>query len=230
MSDVQHLDVGDHARFDRLAPLSGTGASTAIAFSPGDILPERTLLVLSGWAGRRRFLTDGRRQILNLVLPGDVCGLFADAGAADPVVALTRLQATLGTFPMELMDSESSRGGGGTDPARRLLAFERWCIFNQLMRLGAMQAKERTAHLLLELYHRLACVKLAEDFVFELPLTQEQLANVLGLSAVHVNRTLQALRHEGLIECRGFRVRISKPDDLAELANFNLPAMLECRV
>jgi len=128
---------------------------------------------------------------------------------------------------MELMDSECSLGGSGTDPARRLLAFERWCVFNQLMRLGAMQAKERTAHLLLELYHRLACVKLAEDFAFEMPLTQEQLADVLGLSAVHVNRTLQALRHERLIECRGFRICISKPDDLAKLANFTLLDILK---
>ena len=219
-------DLQQPARFYGFAALPGASAAAAISFAPGDALPDRTLFIASGWAGCQRYLPDGRRQILYLILPGDICGMFPGMGTADPRVALTLLRATLATFPMKMTASKHD-GDGTADLARRTLAFEQWCVFNQLMRLGAMRAKERVAHLLLELYHRLAAVELAEDFGFELPLTQEQLADVLGLSNVHVNRTLQALRHEGLIECRGSRVRILKADDLAGMANFTLPDILE---
>ena len=109
-----------------------------------------------------------------------------------------------------------------------ILEFEEWCVFNQLLRLGAMRATERMAHLLLEIYHRLASVNLARDYRFDLLLTQEQLSDVLGLSTVHINRTLQSLRREGLIECRGAHVRLLRPDDLAQAAHFVLSDIL-CR-
>jgi DNA-binding transcriptional regulator LsrR (DeoR family) len=86
-----------------------------------------------------------------------------------------------------------------------------------------MRATERMSHLLLEIYHRLASVRLAQDHRFDLLLTQEQLSDVLGLSAVHINRTLQTLRREGLIECHGAHVRLLRPDDLAQAAHFALP-------
>ena len=184
------------------------GGGTELRFEPGTALPDRTLTILSGWAGRQRLLPDGRRQILKLDLAGDICGVFAGSRTADPPVALTHLRAV------------------PTTPAENLgpvLEFEEWCVFNQLLRLGAMRATERMSHLLLEIYHRLALAKLAQDHWFDLHLTQEQLSDVLGLSAVHINRTLQTLRREGLIECRGVRVRLAKPDDLARTAHFVLP-------
>jgi CRP-like cAMP-binding protein len=223
MASLQILGDQNHARFGEFTALFGAGSIAS--FAPGDPLPNRTLIVVSGWAARQRWLPDGRRQILKLNLPGDVCGLFASVQSADPPVALTQTQALLGTFAATAMN-ESLLRDGLAGPMRAILEFEEWCVFNQLLRLGAMTAKERMAHLLLELYHRLASVRLAQDWSFEMPLTQEQLADVLGLSSVHINRTLQALRREGQIEWHGSRVRLTNADALAGIAHFTKPEML----
>lgn len=217
MGNPQILTDRNRARFGDFVPIDGTAAADIASFAPGDALPNRTLVLVSGWVAHQRRLPDGRRQILKLKLPGDVCGLFANAQSADPPVALTQTQALPVSF---------AANAAGEGPVRAVLEFEEWCIFNQLMRLGAMNAKERMAHLLLELYHRLASVKLAQEWSFEMPLTQEQLADVLGLSSVHINRTLQALRREGLIEWHGSHVRLTKPETLAETAHFARPEML----
>jgi CRP-like cAMP-binding protein len=218
MSNLQILADRNHARFGEFPAVNSAGAVDVVSFAPGQALPDRTLVLLSGWAARQRRLPDGRRQILKLHLPGDLCGLFADTRPADPPVALTQTQAVAVAFAA----NAASEG-----PMRAILEFEEWCLFNQLMRLGAMTAKERMAHLLLEVYHRLAAVKLARDWSFEMPLTQEQLADVLGLSGVHINRTLQTLRREALIDGRGVHLRLAKPDALAEIAHFARPEMLK---
>jgi CRP-like cAMP-binding protein len=218
MSNLQILADRNHARFGEFTVVDGAGAADATSFAPGDALPGRTVILVSGWAARQRRLPDGRRQILKLILPGDVCGLFASTQPADPPVALTQTRVAAVAFAA----NAASEG-----PTRAILEFEEWCLFNQLMRLGAMTAKERMAHLLLELYHRLAAVKLARDWSFEMPLTQEQLADVLGLSSVHINRTLQTLRREALIDGHGIRLRLARPDALAEIAHFARPEMLK---
>jgi CRP-like cAMP-binding protein len=217
MHNLQILADRNRARFGEFMAVDGAGAVDVASFAPGDALPNRTLVLLSGWAARQRWLADGRRQILKLNLPGDICGLFASTQLDDPPVALTQTQVAAVAFAA----NAASEG-----PVRAVLEFDEWCVFNQLMRLGAMNAKERMAHLLLELYHRLASVKLAQDWSFEMPLTQEQLADVLGLSSVHINRTLQSLRREALIEAHGVHVRLAKPDTLAEIAHFARPEML----
>ena len=79
---------------------------------------------------------------------------------------------------------------------------------DQITRLGRRTAYERFGNLLLELYHRLHVVGLARDGRFALPLTQEMLADALGLSVVHVNRTVQQMRRDGLLELRAGTVVI----------------------
>jgi CRP-like cAMP-binding protein len=221
MASLQILGDRNHARFGEFTALVGAGG--VASFAPGDALPNRTLIIVSGWVARQRWLSDGRRQILKLNLSGDICGLYENLQSADPPIALTQTQALLGTF---IATGDSVPLDGQARPMRAILEFEEWCVFNQLMRLGAMTARERMAHLLLELYHRLASVGLARDWSFEMPLTQEQLADVLGLSSVHINRTLQALRREGQIEWHGSQVRLTKADTLAEIAHFARPEML----
>ena len=79
-------------------------------------------------------------------------------------------------------------------------------------------------HLLLELHHRLRTVGLAEAGRFEMPLTQEVLADALGLSIVHVNRTLQQIRREGLVEIKGGGVALLEPKLMAAVADWQPPA------
>ena len=86
--------------------------------------------------------------------------------------------------------------------------------------LGRRSAQERMAHLICELAARLSAIGDVRDDSFVLPLTQEELANALGLSVVHVNRILQGLRHDGLVAQRGGRLKILERNALARLCDF----------
>src|SRR5262249_34394101 len=142
--------------------------------------------VLSGWAACQRVLPDGRRQIFRFILPGDVFGLDAGATAAWSVVALTS---------MELVQAEAAgaaaQSGEAPGIARALArarSIDDQMLLDHMVRLGQQTAYERVAHFLLELQRRLRIAGLGDAQRFPLPLTQEVLADALGLSIVHVNR------------------------------------------
>lgn len=168
-----------------------------------------TLLILSGWAARVRTMEDGRRQILNLLLPGDLIG-YCDHErplAVSTVVAATDVDACIAPNP-----SVSPALGRAYALSR---ALEEKYLFAQITRLGRMNAQERMADLLLELLERLALAGLAENGRYLMPLTQEVIADALGLTSVHVNRTLQALRREGALNWKGREVVLPDPEALA---------------
>jgi CRP-like cAMP-binding protein len=93
-------------------------------------------------------------------------------------------------------------------------------LLDHAVRLGRLTAFERVAHFLLELQQRLEIAGLGDRQRFPLPLTQEILADALGLSIVHVNRTLQQLRRTGLIELRSGVAILVQPDALAKLCDY----------
>lgn len=90
-----------------------------------------------------------------------------------------------------------------------------------LVNVGQRSAYERMAHLFIELFYRLEVVGLAVGMAFTLPVTQEQLADTLGLTPVHINRTLQRMREEGLIELENRRLRILDMGRLCNIAAFD---------
>jgi len=167
-----------------------------------------TLLVLSGWAARVRMLEDGRRQILNFVVTGELACLRSpeDSVARSTVVALTDVVAC------------AAPEGSGAPGLGRVYALSRSeeevQLLAQLTLLGRMTAQERIADLLLELLERLERAGLAERGRYLTPLTQEMLADALGLTAVHVNRTVQALRRQGDLKWRGREVILPNPAHL----------------
>jgi CRP-like cAMP-binding protein len=177
-------------------------------------------LVVSGWASRQRLLPDGRRQIFSLALPGDGVG-FGDRPALASVVALTALE-TIDGAPLQ----DAIRRGMAPGLAAALKAadlFEDSLLLDHAMRLGRLTAFERTAHFLLELQHRLETAGLGDHQRFPLPLTQEILADALGLSVVHVNRTLQQLRRAGYIELRSGVAILLQADAMAKLCDYRAP-------
>ncbi len=160
----------------------------------------RNLWVLqSGWAARACMLKDGRRQIARLMLPGDVGPATSSLAPTGTIVAITNVTTAPLILDRDLVGSDA----GVVSPARirlqRLAHEEQAQILDHLVRLGQMSAYERMAHLLLELHRRLARVGLVSGDTMPLPLTQEMLADLLGLSIVHVNRTLRQLQGAGLI-------------------------------
>ena len=181
----------------------------------------RPRFVVSGWACRQRLMPDGRRQIFSLLLPGDSFG-FGGRPALTSIAALTALE-TLDAARAQ----DAVRRGASPDLARALMGaelMEDTLLLDQAVRLGRLTAFERVAHFLLELQQRLEIAGLGDGQRFPLPLTQEILADTLGLSIVHVNRTLQQLRRSGLIELRSGVAILLQPEALAKTCDYRTVA------
>ncbi|CAN7250651.1 Crp/Fnr family transcriptional regulator [Phenylobacterium sp. LjRoot225] len=172
---------------------------------------RRQIVVVSGWIAETRILPDGRRQIFAFLLPGDVASISgsSDVGSRG-LVALTNVEiadtAALATgeqVSASIADAISRR------EAR---------LFDQIVRIGRLTAKERVLNLLLELHDRLEVIGLVKAGAFRLPLTQEVFADALGLSVVHINRTLKQLRGEGLLTVGRGRITLHQDHRLAALA------------
>lgn len=177
----------------------------------------RPRFVVSGWACRQRLMPDGRRQIFSLILPGDGFG-FDGRPSLSSVVALTALE-TVDATPV----IDAVRRGAAPGLARALAAsqiVDDSLLLDHAVRLGRLTAFERVAHFMLELQQRLETAGLGDRQRFPLPLTQEILADTLGLSIVHVNRTLQQLRRGGLIELRSGVAILLEPDSLTKICDY----------
>ena len=178
-------------------------------------------LILDGWAIRHKMLEDGRRQILAFLVPGDLCDLnaFILNEMDHSIGALTSL--TVAQIPREIFEEIGRK-------RPRLLEALMWDMLVQLsiqrewtLNLGQRSAIERISHLICELHARLNAVGLCVDGACHFPITQTDLSEATGITPVHVNRTIQELRSQGLIEWKGREVHIPDMDALKRLAMFN---------
>ena len=178
-------------------------------------------LILDGWACRYKCLSDGRRQTLAVFIPGDVC---------DPNIdVLKNVDHSVGAIT-HLRFSEISRTHFDRLTARypRIAQAMRWNELVQssiqrewILNMGRRNAYEHLAHLIVELFHRLRAIGLTRADSCEFPLTQNDLADATGHSSVHVNRVLQNLKADGLIELGNRHVRIPDLERLERAALFN---------
>lgn len=183
--------------------------------------PKFAHLMLDGWACRYKTLPDGRRQIVAFFVPGDFCDLnvYVLRQMDHSVGAITRL--SVADISREDMDRLTARYPRIAQAlwweALVNAAIQREWTFN----VGQRTAYERIAHLLTELFLRLRTVKMTNGTSCDFPLTQNDLADATGLTAVHVNRTLQELRRDGLIELERRQLTILDMQRLMEAAMFN---------
>ena len=191
---------------------------------------ETLFALLEGSAIRYRILRDGRRQILNILLPGDFVGfpgcffenaLYGVTALTDVVICPVPFAVLIGLF----------------DRYPRLAATIFWSFAceaaiyaEHLVDIGRRSALERVAHFLLELLTRLRIVGLADEKSYRMPLTQELIADALGLSVPHVNRTLRQLRDDGLLTIEDQRVVINDIDALSALADFEMTYLSHFRI
>lgn len=183
--------------------------------------PSDVLVVLEGWAIRYKILEDGSRQILAFLLPGDLCDICASVLQEMDHGVATLTPVTLARIPRAKMEALLAD--------RPILT--RAMLWAQLVNdavsrawivsLGRRDAFARVAHLFCELWARATNVGLALDHSIELPLTQTELSDALGLTAVHVNRVLQRLRSEGLIDLGGGILSIPDIGKLGKAAGFD---------
>jgi CRP-like cAMP-binding protein len=161
--------------------------------------PQHCAVMVSGFAFRQKLAGDGSRQIVALHIPGDALdfqNLFLDV-SDHSVQMLTR--AEVAYVPIrDLQSLARERPAVGHAILVKILVeasiFREW-----VLNVGRRDAKTRVVHLLCELGVRLDAEGLTEDYSYDLPMTQEQLADAVGLTSVHVNRTLKALEADGLI-------------------------------
>ncbi len=183
--------------------------------------PETVTLILAGWACRYKVMEDGRRQIIGLLLPGDLCD--------HNVFVLRHMDHSIGAIT-DVTTGELSRGGfdelKATHP--RVAEALTWDSLVAMatqrewaLTLGQRNALERLAHLFCEAFVRLKTVGLASDSSIDMPLTQTELGEATGLSPVHVNRTLQELRAADLIILRDRRLTIPDFNCLARVGQFD---------
>lgn len=186
--------------------------------------PTAPKYIVSGWACRQHAMEDGRRQIYTFLLPGDPVGLHRSAStvARTSILALTDVR----TVDAREIDAASAPGGDypGLHCAVERAAQESTAfLLNQIVRIGRLTAYERIAHLVMELHYRLSMVGHANSQTIPCPLTQDVLADTLGLSTVHINRTLKQLRREGVMEIRSGKIRIQREDMLESISGFEPP-------
>ena len=176
--------------------------------------------VKDGYAIRYKLLRSGKRQILNVILPGDVIGFpvsFFDRSIYS-VVAVSDL--TYNICPLDsyaLLCYEQPQFGLALS---WLAAHEAAIYAEHIVDLGRRTPLERLAHFLLEIHARLLAVGRAEKNSFDLPFSQEVMADVLGLSVPHLNRVMQQLRAEHLITTRSRLVELTDMAGLQLLAQY----------
>lgn len=188
--------------------------------SEGD-KPRYVHLVLDGWACRYKQLPDGKRQILALFLAGDFCdvNVYILKSMDHSIGAITRLKVALITpEEMNALTAERPRITQALWWHELVTAaIQREWTLN----LGQRGAYQRLAHLLIELYMRLNAVGRAHNGRCDFPLTQNDLADATGLTSVHVNRTLQELRRDGLIELERKQLQLVDLPRMMDVAMFN---------
>ncbi len=172
-----------------------------VVIDEGDEL-TRCGLLIDGWALRSKSMPDGRRQVLDVMPPGSVFSLSAvSVGHSDQAVT-TLTRAKIGWFSpadLETLFRSSPRAGLAIIWAE---ACEQSILAERLMSVGRRSAYQRLGHVFIELGRRLKVRGLSDGRCFSLPLTHEVLADLLGMSEVHVSRCLSQLARDGQVHRR----------------------------
>jgi CRP-like cAMP-binding protein len=183
--------------------------------------PSQCCLLLEGYTCVYKLTSEGKRQIMALHVPGDIPDLQSlHLKVLDNSIA-TICPCTIGFIQHEDLRRVCERHPRVTAALWRETLVDASVFREWLLNIGRREAYTRMAHLLCEFLVRLKVVGLAEDGTFDLPITQVELADAIGTSTVHVNRVLQALRAEGLIETKSTQVTIPDWERLKEVGDFD---------
>ncbi|OHV08820.1 Crp/Fnr family transcriptional regulator [Kushneria phosphatilytica] len=203
----------------------------SLEHSPEQLPAERTvwreggaaneLAVLSeGWACSYYTLEDGSRLILDIYLPGDVIGLREFATSEHMATVETITECTLCRFPHHHLTDVFAKSFKLTRTFFAIATTQQSILVERMINLGRRNASNRIAHFLCEMYTRLGRMNDNMNGNFRMPLSQEMLADIMGLSSVHVSRTFSQLHDDKLVERSRHNIRIPDMDRLVEHAGF----------
>lgn len=211
-------DFEQQALLDAVSDVRTVGDGETLVHA-GDMLSVSTVL-LDGIVGRVRDLSDGRRQIIELHVPGDFFDLhaFLLKKLEHNVEALTPIRVA--TVPHDRLKTITERWPHLSRLLWTSTLLDAAIQREKILSIGRRSAISRLAHLLCELHVRFKVVEMTEGDSYRLDLTQAQLADAAGLTQVHVNRTLKELRDRGIVTVRGGCVTIADWPGLTAIAEF----------
>ena len=181
--------------------------------------------LVEGWIFLYALSEDGQRQILHFALPGAILG-FHPRGALATYGAQALTDAVISVMPHENLAPMSKEFPEVGMRLASLMSRDLSLAYDQLMSVGRQSARERVAHLILELYVRYRSQwpgSRGEEM--HLPLTQAHIGDATGLTGIHVNRVLRELREDGILKFHYRRLSVLDPDRLTEVAGVNRQAM-----
>ena len=178
-------------------------------------------LVLTGLAARTKFLEDGQRQIMAFLVPGDLCDVevFVLAAMDHSITALSDVTCVL--IPATVIEDLLTESSSLTRALWWSTMTDTAILRERIIDHGSRDARESIAHLCYEMLIRYRIVGETTDDAFPFSITQEDLADATGVSTIHVNRTLQQLRSEGLIDLRNKVLTVFDTKGLKAVAQFN---------
>ncbi|GJE68633.1 Crp/Fnr family transcriptional regulator [Methylorubrum podarium] len=210
------LDAGDRAMLADLSRGRRTLEPQQDIVRAGD-RAAGVHLVLEGYAFRYKLINDGQRQILGLLLPGDFCDLQSIVlGPSDHYIAALTA-CTVADIPQERVDALVFRDSRLARALWWATLVDESILREWLASMGQRSADKRIAHLFCELLLRQQLVGAAGERECPLPLTQPMLADILGITTIHVSRILRDLRLAGLIQLKDRRLLVP---DVARLRTF----------
>lgn len=223
---IRKLDVGGELNDADRATLHALCEHSRLVEADQDLTregdrPESVHIILDGLAARYKAMPNGKRQITALLVPGDFCDLH--------VAILSRMDHSIVTLaPSTIVRLSRASVLELTHRHPRITHALWWSslvdegiLREWMVNIGRRDAEERMAHLFCELLVRLQNVGLVENDTYAFPVTQSELADILGLTSVHANRTLQTLRAQGLIELAKRRLHIPDVPRLKAHCNFD---------
>ena len=185
---------------------------------PGEYL----FTLYHGWFAQYKTLNNGKRQILRIALPGDMIGFQPDFSAPLNHSAVSLTDAVVCAFPRKAMPDLLRRNHIVARRLAELNARDMNVCQSRLLTIGQQSAIERIAFFCSELYHRVTMIyENGEHLQIPFPLSQEDIGDATGLTKIHVNRTLRALREQGLMQISGRQLFIQDLDALCELGHFD---------
>ena len=223
-------------RLAALSPLTDRERSLLLNWQPhskcymaGSEMPAapdqvpRPRLIISGWACRERIMPNGRRQLLAILLPGDLIAGCVNQRALDlvEVVAISNVRVINVAGLLRAVEEHPDEYTGIARGVSLLRFCEERRLIDHMVRLGSQPALQRIAGFLLELFQRCRVIGYVSAGSFVMPLTQEMLGNALGLSVVHVNRVMRQLKASRLIDLHGGIVKILDVSGLAQIADLS---------
>lgn len=219
---AHYTEIGDDERGAiKALPVETRSFSTGNDLvSKGEHMPE-AFIVKSGWAARYLSFKDGRAQVLNFMLPGDMFDLqvFISNAADHSISALTDVDILC----VSRQDIFSLFANGNRAGAAFWWATlqEEAILREQIVRNGRRSARERIAHLLLELHRRAVIVGEGRGNQFRMPISQVLIADALGLSFVHVNRVIRSFERDRLIDRDKSSLELLDRETLIDMADFS---------